>query len=145
MTEDRTFIERNRAGLDRLRGLVESLSDEEMQRPVGEHWTVAIALAHLAFWDRRALNMITQSEQAGQLTVPPIDVSVNDISLPLWAAIPPREAARMAIAAAEAIDQHLAQVAPELLAQFYAHNPRWVERARHRDAHLAEVEAALGR
>jgi hypothetical protein len=53
MTLDRSFIERNRASTDRIRTLATGLTDAEMQQPVGEHWTVAIALAHLAFWDRR--------------------------------------------------------------------------------------------
>ena len=53
MTLDRSFVERNRASTDRIRALAARLSDVEMQHPVGEHWTVAIALAHLAFWDRR--------------------------------------------------------------------------------------------
>jgi uncharacterized damage-inducible protein DinB len=49
MTLDRSFVERNRASTQRIRALVARLSDEDLQHPVGEYWTVAIALAHLAF------------------------------------------------------------------------------------------------
>jgi hypothetical protein len=55
MTLDQSFIELNRASTNRIRALAARLSDEELQHPVGEHWTVAIALAHLAFWDRRVM------------------------------------------------------------------------------------------
>ena len=90
MAQDRSFVELNRASTDRIRTLVARLSDKEMQHPVGEHWTVSITLAHLAFWDRRALYVLDMTEHNGKLFAPEIDIIVNDLSLPLWAAIPPR-------------------------------------------------------
>ena len=89
MAMDRSFIEQNRASTERIRKLVSKLSDKELQNPVGEHWTVAITLAHLAFWDRRVMFILDKTEQDGKLSAPEIDVVVNDISLPHWAAIPP--------------------------------------------------------
>src|SRR4026209_1436960 len=97
MPLDLTYKEQNRASTERIRDLVTRLSDEEMQTKVGEHWTVAIALAHLAWWDRRVMYVLDMTEKNGELFVPEIDVFVNDISLPLWAAIPPRKAAEIAI------------------------------------------------
>ena len=47
MTLDQSFIERNRTSTNRIRTLAANLTDEELQHPVGEHWTVAITLAHL--------------------------------------------------------------------------------------------------
>ena len=143
MTLDQSFIERNRASTNRIRALVERLTDEELQHPVGEHWTVAIALAHLAFWDRRVIDGLDMTERSGKLSFPEIDVSVNDVSLPLWAAIPPRQAVRIAIETAEALDQRLENFPPALLEEIYAHNLRWVVRALHRGGHLDEVDAAL--
>ena len=143
MTQDQTFVERNRAATNRLRALVDHLSDQALQQPVGEHWTVAIALAHLAFWDRRVLLGLDAVEREGKLNIPVIDISVNDLSLPLWAAIPPRAAANIAVESAAALDERLANFPPALLDELYRHNQRWVERAIHRDAHLDEVEAAL--
>lgn len=143
MTPDRTFVERNRVATNRLRALVARLSEEELQYPVGEHWTVAIALAHLAFWDRRVLLGLDAIAREGKLNIPVIDISVNDLSLPLWAAIPPRAAANLAVESAAALDERLANFPPALLDELYAYNQRWVERALHRDAHLDEVEAAI--
>ena len=143
MTVDRSFVERNRAETARIRSLVERLSDDDLKRPVGEHWTVAVALAHLAFWDRRVLAVLDASEREGMVSAPAIDIVVNDISLPLWMAIPPREAARLAIATAEELDQRLESLSPDLLEQIAAYNMRYVVRALHRGEHLDEVEQAL--
>ena len=143
MTLDRSFVEVNRASTDRIRALATSLTDEEMQRPVGEHWTVGIALAHLAWWDRRVMYVLDMTERNGELFIPEIDIVVNDLSLPLWAAVPPREAARIAIESAETLDQRLESYPPALLEEIYAYNKRWVVRALHRGEHLDEVDAAL--
>lgn len=118
-------------------------SDEQLQQPVGEHWTVAIALAHLAFWDRRVLLGLEMTERAGKLVTPGIDIVVNDLSLPLWAAIPPRAAAQIAIESAQALDNRLEGFPSGLLDEIYANNQHWVERATHRNANLDEVEAVL--
>ena len=143
MTLDRTFVERNRASTDRIRALAARLSDAEMQQPVGEHWTVAIAFAHLAFWDRRAMYVLDVTERDGKLFIPEIDIFVNDLSLPLWAAIPPREAARIAIETAETLDKRLEGFSPALLEEIHTYNKRWVVRALHRGEHLDEVDRAL--
>jgi Mycothiol maleylpyruvate isomerase N-terminal domain len=143
MVMDRSFIERNHASTRRIRDLAARLSDEEMKTPVGEHWTVSIVFAHLAFWDRRVMYVLDMTQRDGKLFIPEIDIFVNDLSLPLWAAIPAREAARIAIEAAEAVDEQLEEFPPALLEEIYAYNKRWVERGMHRGEHLDEAEAAL--
>jgi hypothetical protein len=143
MPVDESFVERNRASTERIRTLTAGLSDAELQQPVGEHWTVAIVLAHLAFWDRRVMYVLDKTERDGTLFIPEIDIFVNDLSLPLWAAIPPREAARIAIETAETLDRQLEAFSPALLEEIYAYNKRWVVRALHRGEHLDEADAAL--
>lgn len=143
MTLDRAFVERNRASTTRIRELVARLTDEQMKRPVGEDWTVAIALAHLAFWDRRVLYVLDMTERDGKLFIPAIDIAVNDLSLPLWAAIPGRDAARLAIETAETLDKRLEAFSPALLEEINTYNERWVVRALHRNEHLDEVDATL--
>src|SRR5574337_877233 len=105
MALDRSFVELNRASTQRIRSLAARLSDDELQHPVGEHWTVAIVFAHLAFWDRRVMYVLDMTERDSKLFIPEIDIFVNDLSLPLWAAIPPRAAARSGIETAEALDK----------------------------------------
>ncbi len=143
MTVDPSFSKQNRDSTERIRALIERLSDEEMQHPVGQHWTVAIALAHLAFWDRRVLYSLDLTERNRKLSALEIDIAINDLSLPLWAAIPPREAARMALETSEELDRRLETFSPALLKEMYAYNKRWVIRALHRNEHLDEVDTAL--
>ncbi|NTU80021.1 MAG: hypothetical protein HGA45_11555 [Chloroflexales bacterium] len=143
MSLDLNFSEQNRASTNRIRDLAARLSDEELRRPVGAHWTVGIVFAHLAFWDRRVMYALDRTEQDGKLFIPQIEIAVNDLSLPLWAAIPPRDAARIAVEAAETLDTQLEQFPRHLLEELYAYNRRWVVRALHRGEHLDEAEAAL--
>jgi hypothetical protein len=140
---DRSFVQRNRASTERLQKLVTGLTDAQMQHPVGADWTVAIALAHLAFWDRRVQFVLDGTERDGKLFALEVDTLVNDVLLPTWAAVPGREAARLAVETATALDKRLEAFPAALLEQVNAHNPRWVLRALHREEHLAEVEQAL--
>jgi DinB superfamily len=144
MTMDRSFVEQNRASTERMRTMAARLSDEEMQTKVGEHWTVAIVFAHLAWWDRRVLYVLDMTEKDGKLFIPEIDIFVNDLSLPLWAVIPPREAARIGIETAETLDKRLEEYSPELLEEIYNYNKRWVIRGLHRGEHLDEADEGLG-
>ena len=143
MPLDPTYKEQNHASKERIRNLAERLTDAEMQTKVGEHWTVGIVFAHLAWWDRRIMYVLDMTEKDGQLFIPEIDIFVNDLSLPLWAAVPPREAARIAIETSETLDKRLEEYSPALLEEIYNYNKRWVVRALHRNEHLDEADAAL--
>jgi hypothetical protein len=140
---DRSFVELNRAATERMRALAARLSDKELQQPVGEHWTVAIIFAHLAFLDRRALWVLDATEREGQVVNPDYNIFVNDLALPFWAAMPPREATRLAIETAEVLDKRLETYPPDLLELIRAEYKRYLFRAYHRTEHLDEAEAAL--
>ena len=143
MPLDLTFAEQNRFSRERIKSLVARLTDEELLTPVGEHWTVAVALAHMVFWDRRVMHVLDMTKRDGKVFVPNLDILVNDLSLPLWKAIPPREAARLCIESAEESDRQLEAYDRDLLEKIYEYNKRWVIRALHRNEHLDEVNAAL--
>ena len=143
MPMDHSFVQLNRAATERLRRLVNGLTDEQLRRPVGEHWTVGVCLAHLAFWDRRVMYVMEMTRKEGKAFTPNIDILVNDLSLPLWTAIPPREAARLALETADACDKQLEAFPEDLLELMYNNRQRDVVRALHRNAHLDEVDAAL--
>ena len=141
---NRSFIELNRTSKERMRALAERLSDEEMLTKVGQHWTVGIVYAHIAWWDRRVMYVLDMTQKDGELFIPQIDIFVNDLSLPLWAAVPPREAVRIALETAETLDKRLEEYSPELREEIYNYNKRWVIRALHRNEHLDEAVAAVG-
>ncbi len=142
---DRSFSELNRASRERMQAIAERCSDNELLTKVGEHWTVGIVYAHIAWWDRRVMYVLDMTEKNGTLFIPEIDLFVNDLSLPLWAAVPPREAVRIAMENAEALDKRMEAYPQTLLEEIYNYNKRWVVRALHRNEHLDEAEAALKR
>jgi hypothetical protein len=140
---DPAIRDANHAATARIRTLAGRLSDADFRRPVGEHWTVSMVFVHLAFWDRRCLAMFDRIEQAGRDIEVDIDLVVNDLSLPIWAAVPPHEATRIAIEAAEAVDARIDGYPDDLAAAVLESHPRWIRRHFHRDEHLDEAEAAL--
>ncbi len=140
---DRSFVEQNRASTERLKKLVKRVGDQDMSRKVGADWSVAVALAHLAFWDRRVQFVLDRTERDGKLSAVEVDTVVNDLLLPTWEAVPAKEAARLAVETAEALEKRLEAFPEAVLEQVKAHNPRWVNRAVHRHEHLDEMDEAL--
>lgn len=136
-----TDNERSRA---RLRALVARLGEADLARDVGDGWTVAMVLAHLAFWDGRAGQIAERWLANGTDDEAPIDVpSTNDGMKALLAAIPPLEAARIALEAAERVDALVAHFTPPLVeASIHGHAMRG-DRSEHRLEHLDQIEAAL--
>jgi hypothetical protein len=143
MPLDPAIRDANRDATARIRLLAGTITDEQFRRPVGEHWTVSMVFVHLAFWDRRCLAMLDRIEAAGADTQNDIDLVVNDLSLPIWAAVPPRDATRIAIEAAGQLDARIEGYPGELIDAVLEMHPRWIRRHYHRDEHLGEAEAAL--
>lgn len=149
MAADRSYVAENRAQLERLRALVDRLSDQELLRPMEAGWTAAGVLAHLAFWDYRIVTLLDRWGPDGRGTPPSGHDEaatdwINDAGKPLCLALPPRVAARMAIDAAVAADQRVAGLSERQLdANQAAGGPISVRRAEHRREHLDEIERAL--
>lgn len=150
MAEERAYVATNRAELERLRRLVDRLSDQELSKPMSAGWTVAGVLAHLAYWDYRVVTLLDRWGPDGRGVPPPtigeVQVDwINDAGKPMCLALPPRTAARMAVEAAVAADQRVAALSDGLLAaNRAAGTPISVLRAEHRREHLDEIEHVLG-
>lgn len=143
---DRSFVTENARELQRLRSLVARLSDDELSLPSGTDWTISIALAHLAFWDRRSLVLVSKWKSTG-IELSPIDVDItNDSLLPTWLVLPPRAAANLAVSAAQAIDDELAKSSPEFISQLESLGDKFqLFRSIHRKMHLDQIEESLKR
>lgn len=150
MAVDRSYIARNDAQRRRLRALVDRLTDDDLRRPVAAGWTVAATLAHLAFWDQRALVLLEAWKGKPSAAVPgdfddTIIDWINDTAKPLCLALPPREAARLAVAIADEADRAMAALPDDMVAASTARRTGvYVLRAEHRQEHLDEIERALG-
>jgi hypothetical protein len=121
-------------------------SDETLARRVGEHWTVGVALAHIAYWDSRTLAVL---ELAARHDLPcawwsPAEAgAVNDARLPIWLAVPPREALRQAIQTAEVLDRVISELPAKIVEAVMIERARSFDRFRHRGEHLDEVDRAV--
>ena len=138
----RQFVAENARERERLRNLVNEITDEELMLALNvEGWTVAVALAHLAFWDERRLVLVKKWKKNG-VTPSSIDVdSVNDALVPLLLAVPPRKAAKMSILMAEALDRELEEASLDLIAAIEAlGDSHALNRSIHRKMHLDEIE-----
>jgi len=138
------IIKDNARGNAHLRQFVESISDEELCLPMEAGWTVSAVLAHLAFWDQRAIMLIDKwkKEEVGPS---PIDTDVvNEATRVLCLAIAPRRAAELAVALAEEVDRVIAGLTPEMVESIQARGTTVkLRRADHRRSHLGEMEKTL--
>ena len=150
MSPERPYTEQNRRERERLRALVERLNDDELRTSVNEDWTVAGVLGHIAFWDGHALFLVNKLVRGAPFSASdaePEDVDwINDATRPLIHAIPPRDAARLALRIAEETDEQVASLPAALAVRTWPEDPSSPLnplRAEHRAEHLDEVEAAL--
>ena len=142
---DRPYVTENTNERERLKSLVERLSDEELSLPMGEDWTISVALAHLSFWDQRALVLVRKWKKTGTIELSAIDIDVtNDSLLSTWRALPPRVAANLAISSAEEIDRELEKASSDLLTAIEGLGEKFrLYRSIHRKMHLDEIEKTL--
>lgn len=128
-----------------LRQLVEGLSEQDLRLPLEAGWTVSAVLAHLAFWDQRAITLIKKWKMEG-VGASAMDTDVvNEATRPLCLAIPPRQAATLAVALADEVDTVIADLTPEMVETIQVNGTTVkLRRADHRRAHLREIEKVLG-
>jgi hypothetical protein len=137
-------VARNQEQLERLRRLVARLGDSDFGQELPDGWTVADALAHLAFYDRRAQILLERFAREGVFDSP-YDYETINAALPhLTRRIPPRDIAAEVLAAAEAADRAAAATPATLIGEIRRLNQVKLERAEHRRSHLDDIEALLG-
>jgi hypothetical protein len=132
---------------ERLRSLVARLSDEELSRPMPGGWTIAGVLAHLGFWDARAIYFLNKWGPAGEPSAyePEDTDAVNDSAKPLCLALPPRTAAQLALRLAEEADGKIKALSDSMLTKIRAKgNPPFsLSRGGHRKEHLDDIDREL--
>jgi hypothetical protein len=147
MPEDRSHDVETDAERERLRALIAGLRDKDLGRPMPAGWTVAGVLAHIAFWDARAIYWLDKWAKGVAPTPyePENTQAVNESAKPLCLALPPRDAANLAMRLAEEADGKVKALSDEMLTKIRATGapPFNLSRAIHRQEHLDEIESAL--
>jgi hypothetical protein len=141
--DKKIIFQSNRKSTQRMREIVNGLSEEELSQNVGDDWPIFLILAHLAFWDQRVIHVIEMGRKNNVVNAPLFDLQLNDILAPILRAIPPAEAAKMAINVAGSVDQLLEECAPEFIDEMMKVNNRLVDRSLHRNGHLDDIAAIL--
>ncbi|MFN8519982.1 MAG: DinB family protein [Chloroflexota bacterium] len=145
---DRGYIQRNDESRARLRALLDRLTDDDLRARVGD-WSVAMSLAHLAFWDRfthlRWVETVASGRAVPVSTGSPQTDLVNEANVDLWArALDAAGIRAFVVEAAEDLDAHVAALPDALVeAAQAAGMDRHLDRSRHREDHLAPIEAAF--
>jgi hypothetical protein len=142
---ERKDVAENKLGRERLKKLVSRITDDELRLQLyTEGWTVAVALAHLAFWDQRRLLLVRRWEKEG-ISPSPVDENlVNDALLPFFLALNPRKAAELAVSIAGELDRELEGLPSDLIEGIDKLGDRHaLNRSIHRKMHLDEIEKLL--
>ncbi|HEX7491535.1 MAG TPA: DinB family protein [Candidatus Limnocylindrales bacterium] len=157
-TVDHSYNDRNAETRHRLASLVERLRPEDMllrsDPSDAESWTIAQALAHIAFWDaslaKRWRSAITAAGAEGPIEPIGIPYAVADtINDPLtafvgaWTERLGLTIGIQALAAAEDVDALIVQVGDRIPASLPAGRPSSVNRWMHREEHIEQIKAAL--
>jgi hypothetical protein len=147
MSEDRGHDAETDVERERLRSLATRLTDAELTRQMPAGWTVAGVLAHIGFWDARAIYWLDKWARGAAPTPyePENTEAVNESAKPLCLALPPRDAANLALRLAEEADGKVKALSDSMLAKIRATGgpPFNLSRAVHRKEHLDEIESVL--
>ena len=143
VTRDGDYVRRNAESRARMVSLCERISDNQLTRVAFGDWTVAAVLAHMAFWDRVALERWNTFEKERQ-PVLQLPEYLNTVGAADWSAIPPRKAVKSALEAADALDKKIEALPDDLIeAARQANNPRMFERFHHREDHLSAIARVI--
>ncbi|MCC6236906.1 MAG: DinB family protein [Dehalococcoidia bacterium] len=143
--------EHNMEATHRLDALVGRLSPEQLVLPLGGGWTVSMALGHLAFWDGRQRAVFEHFLDTGVLlgSEAPAphdpDDQTNEALEPLLALLDPDAVGDLVVEAAQAVDELVATLTEAQIAAVLGGEHGYVVRRwRHREEHIAQIEAAVG-
>ena len=144
MSVEKSILAGNKAQTLRLKELIESNPDLSLS--LGEGWTVSVALAHIAFWDRRVERLLKRWEQDGALPDAVDSALLNEVLLPEWQSLDPTKAAGLALQAAIDGDAAVENADPEKAGAIVMMGyQNLLDRSKHRREHLDQIEAALGK
>ena len=143
---DRQTIQlENKQERERLAALIAKLNTDQLNHPMEAGWTVSAVLAHLQFWDLRAITLIRKWKLEG-IGASPIDTDiVNEATRVLCLEIPPAAIGPLMLVTATELDTEIENLTAEMFEGIQekgttVHLPRFVHRRTHRE----EIEKVLG-
>lgn len=139
-----SLAQSNRTQTERLKRLVGRLNPDMLAVRLDNGWTVAVALGHLAFWDRARGELMRRWAAGEECTGDYAGNVFNDAMRPFLEMIPPVRAGAIAVQAAEEVDALLLALPDDVVAAALARpDAPNLDRGSHRAHHLDLVEKAL--
>jgi len=144
---EQTWISENKKITARLREFTANLTEKELKTVVNkEGWTVAVALAHVAFWDSWRTQLLKQWKKEGVKASPMASDLINDAAIPLFLAIPIGKIPALVVSIAEKLDKEIEELPPELVSEIVnCGEAGGLNRVNHRKLHLDDIENLLDR
>ena len=139
------YIDQNNQSRARLRGLTAELNEKSLNRVAYRGWTVAMTLAHMAFFDNYRLAQLQRWEQTGFDEVKADTKTINSALRPLLECVNGKAAIRCVVSAANSVDQQIENLSQALVNEIGKNGraPVIFDRARHRNEHLDEIDQSL--
>lgn len=145
MTEDLIFAKENHASRNELAEFVNHLSQDQLYHEMPAGWNVLAVLAHLAFWDQRAITLIKKWQKEGISDSPNDTDVINEVTRPFFRQLEPESGKALVLDTANAVDQLIESLPETFLKEILEKGTTvHLNRAAHRRMHIAEIKKALG-
>jgi hypothetical protein len=139
------YVVENDSERHRMFTMLDALSDDDLQRPLGNGLIVAAALIHLAFWDDYRAALLAQWVESGFAPARSNFDALNSAITDVASVVPASSVVGLAKRAADAADQQIELVDSDLAAAIVAGGSERILRSSlHRRLHLDQIELAVG-
>lgn len=144
MGKDQNFSQENHASQLELTEFISQLSNEQLYREMPAGWNVLAVLAHLAFWDQRAIILIKKWQQEG-ISGSPMDTDViNETTRSFFRDLDPEKTKRSVSQSAVEMDALIDSLPDDFLQEIREKGSTvHLNRAEHRRMHVKEIKSAL--
>jgi hypothetical protein len=138
------IIRENESETNRMEALCQKMTESDLAVTMEAGWTVSAVLAHLAFWDVRAIKLIEWWRQKG-VEYSALDTDlINEVTREIFIHLPGRTAAKFTLEQARKLDKIISELDPAMIEKInqIGKNVR-LQRYLHRRTHLDEIELAI--
>lgn len=142
MPIDPEILKANAEQLTHLEALVSSNPD--YLADLGGGWTVAVAFAHMAFWDRRQAELLGNWNIGDPLPDSATDDQLNPVLERFWQQLVPEVTGQMAVDAAREVNSVIEALSEEQVEDLSSLGDRFFPaRGNHRKEHIEQIKRAL--
>lgn len=139
------LVQANNESRARLHALLARMTDADYAIPLDADWNVGTALAHVAVYDFRVIEILNRWESVG-VAFSDIDVEVfNPTVLPFFRELSPPAIKKLTLEAADACDAKLENLSDAIFDQYATTGGSAfaLSRANHRNEHIDQIQAVL--